>query len=98
MTPAGRFSRSLELAKASWLGMLAFYILAYFIGPYFNTALVGAAMIRLDGGNPTVGDGLRIAWAQGVYSAALYRCATHGGKQVPGFGPDLLQAAFKPKG
>ena len=28
---------------------------------YFNTALVGAAMIRLEGGDPTVGDGLRIA-------------------------------------
>lgn len=28
---------------------------------YFNAALVGAALIRLDGGDPTVGDGLRIA-------------------------------------
>jgi len=219
---------------ASWLGVLAFYILAYFIGLFFNTALVGAAMIRLDGGNPTVVDGLRVAWSrvgaifgyaciaatvgmflraledrvgwigqfvvrligvawalatflvvpvlvtrdvgpvdavkesagllketwgeniigsvglsfafgvayfclivacgvaiglavqisahilvaavvligvvafmvlatlqatmQGVYSAALYRYATHTGTQVPGFGPDLLQQAFKTKG
>jgi hypothetical protein len=28
---------------------------------FFNTALVGAAMIRLEGGDPTVSDGLRIA-------------------------------------
>ena len=28
---------------------------------FFNTALVGAAMIRLEGGDPTVADGLRIA-------------------------------------
>jgi len=44
--------------------VLAFYILAYFIGLFFNTALVGAAMIRLDGGNPIVGDGLRSAWSR----------------------------------
>jgi hypothetical protein len=110
---AGRFSRSLELAKASWsvvradkellllpvlsvaalilivgsfvvpfaalggfaagasaggaetgtmLAALLFYIVSYFITLFFSTALVGAAMIRMDGGNPTLSDGLRIAW------------------------------------
>jgi len=110
---AGRFSRSLKLAKASWsvvradkellllpvmsvislvvilgslvapfaalggfrpgagtadpgtgptLVALAFYVFAYFITLFFNTALVGAAMMRMDGGNPRLGDGLRIAW------------------------------------
>ena len=106
---AGRFSRSLDLAKASWsvvsadkelllfpvlsvcallliVGSLAvpvlalgrfspetagdgmylsaflFYVLSYFIALFFNTALVGAAMIRMDGGNPTLKDGLAIAW------------------------------------
>jgi hypothetical protein len=110
---AGRFSRSLELAKASWsvvradkellllpvlsvaalilivgsfvvpfaaLGGFAagansgeadtgamlvafvFYVVSYFITLFFSTALVGAAMIRMDGGNPTLSDGLRIAW------------------------------------
>ena len=110
---AGRFSRSLDLAKASWsvvradkellllpvlsvaalilivgslavpiavlggfaagdatgepssgamLGALLFYVVTYFITLFFNTALVGAAMIRMDGGNPRLGDGLRIAW------------------------------------
>jgi hypothetical protein len=113
MAMAGRFSRSLELAKASWsvvradkellllpvlsvislmvivgslvvpfaalggfrpgagtvdpstgsaLVALVFYVVAYFITLFFNTALVGAAMIRMDGGNPSLGDGLRIAW------------------------------------
>ena len=38
-----------------------FYVVQYFIIFYFNTALVGAVMIRLDGGSPSLGDGLRIA-------------------------------------
>jgi hypothetical protein len=110
---AGRFARSLDLAKAAWsvvradkelmllpvlsvavlllilgslavpvallgglspdavdgepgavpaLGMLVLYIVAYFVTLFFNTALVGAAMIRMDGGNPRLGDGLSIAW------------------------------------
>jgi len=111
---AGRFSRSLALAKASWavvradkellwlpvfsvlalmllvgsfvmpaaalglfktgvaggpsagvaLGAFGFYVVAYFVAIYFNTALVGAAMIRMDGGNPTLRDGLTLAWAR----------------------------------
>ncbi|MBK8988094.1 MAG: hypothetical protein IPM39_18835 [Chloroflexi bacterium] len=40
----------------------AFYIFLYFVTFFFNSALVGAAMIRLEGGDPTVGDGLRIAF------------------------------------
>jgi len=110
---AGRFARSLDLARAAWsvvradkellllpvlsvaalllilgslvlpvalmgglspdavggepgavhaLGVLACYIVAYFVALFFNTALVGAAMIRMDGGNPRLSDGLRIAW------------------------------------
>ena len=110
---SGRFSRSLELAKASFavvradkellllpvmsvsalivivlslavpvavlggfsteaaqseplamLGALLFYVVTYFVALFANAALVGAAMIRMDGGNPTLGDGLRIAWAR----------------------------------
>lgn len=38
-----------------------FYLLQYFIIFFCNTALVGAAMIRLQGGDPTVRDGWRIA-------------------------------------
>ncbi len=42
------------------LGFL-FYLCQYFVIFFFNSALVGAAMIRLNGGDPTVADGLRIA-------------------------------------
>ena len=38
-----------------------FYVCQYFVIFFFNVALVGAAMIRLEGGDPTVADGLRIA-------------------------------------
>lgn len=38
-----------------------FYLVTYTVIFFFNTALVGAAMIRLDGGDPTLGDGFRIA-------------------------------------
>jgi hypothetical protein len=38
-----------------------FYVVQYFVIFYFNAALVGAVMIRLDGGSPTLADGLRIA-------------------------------------
>lgn len=38
-----------------------FYFLSAFIGIFFNAAVVGAAMIRLEGGDPTVRDGLKLA-------------------------------------
>jgi hypothetical protein len=38
-----------------------FYLTQYFVIFFFNSALVGAAMIRLKGGDPTVSDGFRIA-------------------------------------
>ena len=37
------------------------YLGFYFIGIYFNTALIGCATISLEGGSPTVSDGFRIA-------------------------------------
>jgi len=39
----------------------AFYAVQYTVIFYCNSALVGAAMIRLKGGDPTIGDGFRIA-------------------------------------
>jgi len=53
-----------DVSVGSWLGMFVFYVLSYFVALFFNTALVGAAMIRMDGGNPTLSDGLAIAWAR----------------------------------
>src|SRR5690606_30018738 len=42
----------------------AFYFVQYTVIFFFNSALVGAAMIRLEGGDPGVRDGLRIASAR----------------------------------
>jgi len=39
-----------------------YYLVLYSLIFFFNTALVGATMIRLDGGDPTVSDGLGIAF------------------------------------
>ena len=41
--------------------MFGFYVVLYTVTFFFNSALVGAALIRLDGGDPTVSDGLAIA-------------------------------------
>ncbi len=41
--------------------MVVYYVLAFFVSFFFNAAVVGAATIRLNGGDPTLGDGLRIA-------------------------------------
>ena len=57
----------LRLFEGGGIGVLGalvgflFYLCQYFVIFFFNTALVGAAMIRLQGGDPTVADGLRIA-------------------------------------
>ena len=39
-----------------------FYLAQYFVIIFANSALIGAAMIRLQGGDPTVGDGFRVAF------------------------------------
>jgi Family of unknown function (DUF6159) len=44
-----------------FLVLAAYYIVQYAVIFFANTALVGAAMIRLNGGDPTVRDGLEIA-------------------------------------
>ena len=45
------------------LGFL-FYLCQYFVIFFFNAALVSAAMIRLDGGDPTLADGINGAMAR----------------------------------
>jgi hypothetical protein len=42
--------------------LFLFYLVQYTVIYFANSALVGAAMIRLRGGNPTLGDGFRIAF------------------------------------
>lgn len=46
---------------ASMAVAFGFYVVLYTVTFFFNSALVGAALIRLDGGDPTVSDGLAIA-------------------------------------
>jgi len=53
--------RGTALTPAHCLLSFVFYLCQYFVIFFFNTALVGAAMMQLDGKTPTLGDGLRIA-------------------------------------
>jgi hypothetical protein len=58
------FFESVSKTGGEILGFLIlflFYIVQYTVIFFANTALVGAAMIRLKGGDPTVSDGVRIA-------------------------------------
>ncbi len=59
----GALARLDDGAPPPWAWPLAFvfYLSQYFVIFFFNAALVGAARIRLDGGTPTVADGLRLA-------------------------------------
>ena len=51
----------LEGTYAGYALAFAFYFVLYAVTFFFNSALVGAALIRLGGGDPTVSDGLAIA-------------------------------------
>ena len=42
-------------------GLVMFYLMSYFVSIFFNAAIIGCATIRLEGGDPTVKDGLRMA-------------------------------------
>lgn len=50
-----------QLTPGGYVALGLFYLTVYFIGIFFNAAVVGAANIRLSGGDPTVADGLRAA-------------------------------------
>ncbi len=45
----------------AYSGGFVFYLVLYTIVFFFNAGLVGATLIRLDGGDPTVSDGMNIA-------------------------------------
>jgi hypothetical protein len=53
-----------EPTPAFLLGVFLFYVLAWFVGLFFTAALVGAATVRLDGGDPTLRMALGIAWSR----------------------------------
>jgi hypothetical protein len=44
-----------------YVALFAFYFLNYFVVIFFNSALVACAVIRFNGDEPTIGDGLRAA-------------------------------------
>jgi len=44
--------------------LFLFYVCSYFVIIFCNSALVGAALIRLRGGDPTVADGFRVAMSR----------------------------------
>lgn len=53
---------AIPVRQAAYYGTLfAFYAANYFIVVFFNAAMVACAALRLGGGTPTVGDGLRAA-------------------------------------
>lgn len=65
----GHFDDPEEMAQQksnllAYLVLFAFYLVNYFVVVFFNSALVACAMIRFQGGNPTVADGFRAAWAR----------------------------------
>lgn len=53
--------RSSNVGTTNYLLLFLFYVVSYSVVFYCNTALVSAAMIRLDGGDPTLSDGFRAA-------------------------------------
>ena len=63
---AGAFAGAGEsaLPALAYPALFAYYYVLYFVIIFFNSALVACANIRLAGGDPTVGDGLRSATAR----------------------------------
>lgn len=55
-------ARHADAAMAIWA--FGLYFAQYTVMFFFNSALIGAALIRLRGGDPTVGDGFRIAFSK----------------------------------
>src|SRR2546425_10382381 len=46
-----------------YVGLAIVSFVTFFVSIYFNAAVMGAAMIRLNGGDPTISDGLKVARA-----------------------------------
>jgi hypothetical protein len=44
-----------------WLVLFAYYFCSYFVVVFFNAALISCALVRFNGGTPTLGDGLGAA-------------------------------------
>jgi hypothetical protein len=48
----------------AYVVLFLFYFVNYFVVIFFNAALVSCAILRFKGGQPTVRDGLQLAWAR----------------------------------
>jgi len=58
--PPGRDAQTIQ--QVAYYGTLfLFYVCNYFVIVFFNSAIVSCAIMRMRGGNPTVGDGFRAA-------------------------------------
>jgi len=61
--PPGQGAHTVQ--QIAYYGTLfLFYICNYFIVVFFNAAIIACATVRMGGGNPTIGDGLRAAAAR----------------------------------
>jgi hypothetical protein len=54
-------ARGFHLPWWTWVVLFAFYFCNYFVVAFFNAALISCALIRFNGGTPTVSDGLQAA-------------------------------------
>ena len=57
-------SRSLNVLGPLYAWAFCWYVVQYFVVIFFNTALVGAAIALLEGGRPTVGVALKLAFSR----------------------------------
>ena len=55
---------SSEPTKLFYVWLFCWYVVQYFVVIFFNTALIGAAIELLEGGRPTVGTALRLAYSR----------------------------------
>lgn len=60
----GHLQQGLSKDPLAYLIAFAFFATNYFVIVFFNSALVSCAIIRFRGGDPTVGDGFRIAFSR----------------------------------
>lgn len=58
---SGLFEAVIGIPFLSMVVMFLFYVVLYTVTIFCNAAIVGAASIRLKGGDPTISDGFRIA-------------------------------------
>lgn len=62
-----------QLPPTAYAAMFVFYFLAYFVIVFFNSALIACVLRQIEGGQATLGYGLRAAWQRlpGILGWAL---------------------------